>query len=434
MDILIGNDGYLDTAQNLVIAKLALLENIGTAIHPEYRLIDTNYSNISSIPLDLSNNHAQKTLRPALGDLDGDGDVDLLLGDVAGKIHYFKDTSSSTNNAAFELEKPAMQGMNVFGNASPYLFDVDTDGLLDLIIGSGIGTLEYHKNLGDSSEPIFNLEVQSITWQRDSILRYAIEGNPDLSHIQVGTTLDINNARNGDNNVFQIVDFVDNTQNLIDLKHPFTNSNIDDEINSPAVIDYSVKNWGGVSISQFNFNQNAVPFLYYDSNSTMQLLVGSKNGVIYRYDSILNSASGNFHLADSNLISQKLGENLFAHGADINGDGMIDLAIGNQAGGFSIFFGSLSTSINEYTYSEPTDRDLLIFPNPTNKFFNIIIPKGLESSFTFTLRDIRGRVIYQEESFGNQYLYRNGDLSPGIYLISISDEKSNYSGKLIKQP
>lgn len=244
MDIIVGNDGYLDTSQNLVIAKLALLENIGTAIQPEYLLVDTNFNNIPSIPLDLSNNHAQKTLRPAVGDLDGDGDEDLLLGDLAGKIHYFKDTSSASTNAAFELEEPAMQGINVFGNASPHLFDLDNDGLLDLIIGNGIGRLEYHKNLGDTTEPIFNLEVQSITWQRDSILRYAIEGNPDLSYIQIGTTLDINNARNADNNVFQIVDFVDNTQKFIDLKHPFTNSSIDDETNSPAIIDYSVKNWG----------------------------------------------------------------------------------------------------------------------------------------------------------------------------------------------
>jgi len=42
------------------------------------------------------------------------------------------------------------------------LFDLDKDGLLDLIVGEEDGTLNYYKNKGSSTEPVFELITDSL--------------------------------------------------------------------------------------------------------------------------------------------------------------------------------------------------------------------------------------------------------------------------------
>lgn len=148
LDIVIGNYGYMNNDQQFN-AKLALYENIGTATQPAFNLVSKNYANVNgqfALP--------RLSLKPTFGDLDSDGDADMLIGDNDGYLHYFQ--NQPTNGIAhFVLSSEQYQGLDIGQNVSPQLFDLDGDGLLDLLAGNHNGIIQYRRNIGTSTTPLF---------------------------------------------------------------------------------------------------------------------------------------------------------------------------------------------------------------------------------------------------------------------------------------
>ena len=163
MDIVIGNLSEFDlSSSNNSKSSLFLYKNVGTSTTPSYQLITTDYINISSTNLDLVANQPTKGLAPTFGDLDNDGDDDMLLGDINGKIHLFTNSAGAGNEAVFLLTTPGYSGIDVGNAASPQLIDLNRDSLLDLVIGKRNGTFSYYENTGTSSAPLFTLITDSL--------------------------------------------------------------------------------------------------------------------------------------------------------------------------------------------------------------------------------------------------------------------------------
>lgn len=155
LDIVIGNYGYMNDAEEFE-AALALYENIGTLTAPSFRLVTNNYADVNAqfaIP--------RLSLKPAFGDLDGDGDADMLIGDVDGYFHYFENQPIG-GIAHFVLMGEQYQGLDIAQNVSPQLIDVDGDGLLDLLAGHHNGIIQYRRNMGTATAPLFNTNTNSI--------------------------------------------------------------------------------------------------------------------------------------------------------------------------------------------------------------------------------------------------------------------------------
>jgi hypothetical protein len=127
----------------------AYFENTGRATSPAY-VLRTGASN----PLDGSGVGYEK---PALGDLDADGDLDLVAGENFGVFYYFENTGSATS-PAFVLQTGAsnpLDGLPASGNAAPALGDLDGDGDLDLVAGEHYGQFQYFENTGSATSPAF---------------------------------------------------------------------------------------------------------------------------------------------------------------------------------------------------------------------------------------------------------------------------------------
>lgn len=136
----IDNDGDKDLFVGNDYAKLAYFKNTGTSASPSFNLVSDSLPILSS-----SFNYA-----PAFGDLDNDGDKDLILGSYIKDSLWFYRNTGTPGNFNFTLEARGRQiGIDTLGQSStPALVDIDNDQDLDLFIGATNGRIFFYENTG----------------------------------------------------------------------------------------------------------------------------------------------------------------------------------------------------------------------------------------------------------------------------------------------
>ena len=174
LDLLAGNKIEADGSQ---VAGLYLLENTGSARAAAFR---------ERGRIDVAGAYH---FSPALGDLDGDGDLDLVLGTWRDEVPYYR--NEGTRQAPrFVRADSALVRLTRGSHASPSLADLDGDGDLDLLVGEASGAVNYYRNDGTSGAAKFVLvsdEWEGITGIRRSVPRPVdLDGDGDLD-VVVGT-------------------------------------------------------------------------------------------------------------------------------------------------------------------------------------------------------------------------------------------------------
>jgi Secretion system C-terminal sorting domain/FG-GAP-like repeat len=136
-------------------STFALYRNTSTFGNPEFTYVDDNY-------LDLNNLNLGLRSVPTFGDLDFDGDEDMIVARENGNLMYFKNIGTTGNAVFAPPVQPMLNNLGVTINHEtfcfPQLFDLNKDNKLDLIIGKRNGTLVYYENTGSLQNPIFTLK------------------------------------------------------------------------------------------------------------------------------------------------------------------------------------------------------------------------------------------------------------------------------------
>jgi hypothetical protein len=147
-DILIGTNGIINKGGSRT-HRMALLKNIGTPSSPAFEVVTEDYLGFSVF------DEFTGRFAPAFGDLDGDGDTDLMIGDVRGFLYYLENTAGPGNPVNFK--SPVYRYSNIFvgQNAKPQLADLDGDGLPDIIVGEKNNQFNFIKNVGTKTNPSF---------------------------------------------------------------------------------------------------------------------------------------------------------------------------------------------------------------------------------------------------------------------------------------
>jgi hypothetical protein len=146
LDLVVGNKidpGAADAA------RLAIYLNDGTAKAPAFRLADT-------LPLADAYHFA-----PAFGDLDADGDLDLMLGTWNQGVLLYR--NEGTRQAPrWVADSTVRLALPRGSHATPVLGDLDGDGDLDLVAGQSSGALTFYRNDGTRARPKFAMAEEQI--------------------------------------------------------------------------------------------------------------------------------------------------------------------------------------------------------------------------------------------------------------------------------
>jgi hypothetical protein len=135
-----GNEELIVVANGVIF----MLENEGTIENQQWKLL-------KKISCSLNPYNGV-----AFGDLDGDGDPDMLAGRKNG-LSFFENTGTS-QNPVFELkDNDFLEITWIFSQTYPALCDIDNDGDLDLFLGVQSGKLAYYRNEGTTEEADFEL-------------------------------------------------------------------------------------------------------------------------------------------------------------------------------------------------------------------------------------------------------------------------------------
>ncbi len=94
-------------------------------------------------------------LRPTFGDLDGDGDMDCMIGTGAQGIFNFRNVGSRTA-PRFENQSMGLRLLQFGTNNDPAFGDLDGDGDPDLVIGNEWGKMYYYRNQGSPGNPYWS--------------------------------------------------------------------------------------------------------------------------------------------------------------------------------------------------------------------------------------------------------------------------------------
>ena len=106
------------------------------------------------IPLDGHQMTENICTRPFAVDWNGDGHLDLVVGNFAGTFYLFKGQGKGKFSPKPEEIKAGNEALKIEGNHSdPFVVDWDGDGDLDLLSGSSEGGVQWAENRAGTRQP-----------------------------------------------------------------------------------------------------------------------------------------------------------------------------------------------------------------------------------------------------------------------------------------
>lgn len=151
-------DGDLDLICGSFLDRITYYENVGTRTEPVYAAGRLLTSGDEPIRMEL------QMLQVVAFDWDGDGDLDLIVGEEDGRVAYLEHTGEIIDGMPRFVPprhfRQQATHVKVGALATPFSVDWDNDGDEDLLVGDTAGFISFVENLDGGDPPMWAAPVR----------------------------------------------------------------------------------------------------------------------------------------------------------------------------------------------------------------------------------------------------------------------------------
>ncbi len=352
LDILVGNYGYYAYSyydnyflHSVYYARIGYYKNVGTDVNPAFQLWDDNLGKLAQQQL--------TGLVPAFADLNGDGSPDMVAGKADGRLLFL----TNDGQGSLTLTDDFYAGIDVGDYSAPQLFDLDGDGKMDLIVGERAGNINYYRNTGTLVNPVFEYVTDSL---------------------------------------------------------------------------------GKVNVTDYNLSYDgySVPTFFKANDDQTWLISGSETGELFLYNNIDDNLAGKFTpsaalntMLDTSGVNFDRGLRTAAAVGSLYADQSLQLIAGNYSGGLEFFNGKPDVT------SQVVDKDsflnLNLSPNPARDQVALSGLKPAKATIRFITTDGQIKKYDKITYSGGAVNLDISMLKPGVYIVVYQSQEVTRSQKLV---
>ncbi len=357
-------------------------------------------------------------------DLDGDGDLDLFFSGQDELEQKFANIYRNDGTGNFTQVPNSLP--EFYEGAA--IADVDNDGDQDLVITTSTVAGIYLNN----GNAVFTPQQNSVFTPVDGIVRIIdIENDGDQDVIISGS----NTIKLYQNNGFGVYTINTNTTfpaitaEDIEVADTDNDGDLDLLINGNGQNLLFVNNGTGVftqietTIQQTSFGKNAFADLDNDGDQDL-LTVGTQKGGLPNIFNIVYRNDGDNTFVQTQILGGEYIADCIID--DFNGDGLKDIIIQGFVDDTNVYWNS--STVSSISEQIATNQSMNFYPNPAKDFINFT----LNNESDITLYNAIGQKILTKKINSREFVLNVSSLSNGTYIILFNENGNLKTAKFNK--